>query len=181
MYCVTQGHSQTGIAFVYTSHVYWKMGMYQNATHLTLTDDELQTIVCIETLTLTFLRRFMCLDTILTTLCLSKRYWYLIQQPSLCANWLQVNYMRKIVSEGGCLRSIHTGNLLGVNYSLNNELYCSVWVHSHLPFFQLLRGIKSSIMGRVPSFLGIAWTEKFTPNKLQVWMDPDTLKVATWV
>ena len=72
MYCVTQGHSQTGIASVYTSHVYWKMGMYQNATHLTLTDDELQTIACIETLT--FLRRFMCLDTILTTLCLSKRY-----------------------------------------------------------------------------------------------------------
>ena len=68
MYCVTQGHSQTGIAFVYTSHVYWKMGMCQNATHLTLTDDELQTIVCIESLTLTFLRRLMFLDTILTTL-----------------------------------------------------------------------------------------------------------------
>ena len=34
----------------------------------------------------------------------------------------------------------------------NNGLYCTKWVHSHLLFGQLLRGLKSLIMGYVPIF-----------------------------
>ena len=58
-----------------------------------------------------------------------------------------------------------------MNYSLNNGLYFTKWTHSHLPFGQLLHGLKSSIMGCVPIFCDYVtmWTEKFTPNKLQVW------------
>ena len=48
-------------------------------------------------------------------------------------------------------RFIHTCDLLGMNYSLNNGLYCAKRVHSHLLFGQLLhqhfsrlRGLKSS-------------------------------------
>ena len=47
--------------------------------------------------------------------------------------------------------SIHTRDLLGVNYCmdylLNNGLYCTKRVHSHLFFGLLVPGVKSSIMG----------------------------------
>ena len=70
------------------------------------------------------------------------------------------------------LGSIHTCDLLGVNscvnYSLNNGIYCTKQVYSHLQFGKLFHGLESSIMGCVP----IAWTEKFTPNICQGWMDP---------
>ena len=50
----------------------------------------------------------------------------------------------------GDLDSIHTWDLLGVNYcldySLNNGLYCTKQAHSHLLFAQLLCGLKSWIM-----------------------------------
>ena len=39
-----------------------------------------------------------------------------------------------------------------LNYSLNNGLYCTTWANSHLLFSQLLHGLKSLIMGCVPSF-----------------------------
>ena len=58
------------------------------------------------------------------------------------------------------LGSIHTCNLLSLNYSLKNGLYCTKRAHSHLLFCQLLQGLKSSIIGCVPIFL-IVWTEKF--------------------
>ena len=54
----------------------------------------------------------------------------------------------------GC---IHTWDLLGVNYCvnylLNNGFYYTKWAHSHFLFGQLLRGLKSSIIGCVPIFL----------------------------
>ena len=62
----------------------------------------------------------------------------------------------------GDLWSIHTCDLLGVNYLLHNRLYCTKWALSHLLFGQLLHGVKSSIMGYVPIFFEIVWTEKFT-------------------
>ena len=43
---------------------------------------------------------------------------------------------------GSVLRSIHTCDLLDVNYSLDGGLYCTKWVHSHLLFGQLLPGLK---------------------------------------
>ena len=45
--------------------------------------------------------------------------------------------------------SIHTWDLLGGNYLLNNGLYCIKCALSHLLFGQLLHGLKSSIMGCV--------------------------------
>ena len=48
------------------------------------------------------------------------------------------------------LGSIGTCDLLGVNYSLHNGLYCTKWVHSYLLFGQLLHGLKSSIIYYVP-------------------------------
>ena len=50
------------------------------------------------------------------------------------------------------LESIHTCNLLGVNYSLNNGLCCTKWVHSHLLLGLLLHGLKGSVMSCVPIF-----------------------------
>ena len=49
------------------------------------------------------------------------------------------------------LGSIYTSDLLGVNYSLNNGLYCTK-VHLQLLFGQLLSRLKSSIMSCVPIF-----------------------------
>ena len=43
--------------------------------------------------------------------------------------------------------SIHTCDLLSVNYLLNNGLYCPKWSHSHLLFGQCLPGLRSSITG----------------------------------
>ena len=58
-----------------------------------------------------------------------------------------------------------------MNYLLNNGLYCTKRVHSHLPFGQLLHGLKSLTMGCVPIFV-IAWTEMFlkqsTPSLSQL-------------
>ena len=45
------------------------------------------------------------------------------------------------------LGSIHTCDLLGVNYLLNNRLNCTKRVHSHLLFRQLLQILKSSVVG----------------------------------
>ena len=54
------------------------------------------------------------------------------------------------------LPSMHSCNLLGVNYcvnySLNDGLYCTKWTHSHLLFGQLWHGLKSSMMGCAPIF-----------------------------
>ena len=47
------------------------------------------------------------------------------------------------------LGSIHNWDLTGVNYFLNNGLYCTKWVHSRLLLGQLLYGLKISIMGCV--------------------------------
>ena len=38
---------------------------------------------------------------------------------------------------------IHTCDLLDLNYSLNNGLYCTKWAHSHWLFGQLISGLKS--------------------------------------
>ena len=48
------------------------------------------------------------------------------------------------------LGSIHTCDLLGVNYLLNKGLYCTKWLYSHLLFGQCLPGLRSSIMGVYP-------------------------------
>ena len=48
--------------------------------------------------------------------------------------------------------SIHTCDLLHANYLLNNGFYCTMQPHSHLPFGELLHGLKSSRMGCVQIF-----------------------------
>ena len=54
--------------------------------------------------------------------------------------------------------SIHTCDLLGVNYLLNKGLYCMKCAHSHLLFGQLLHGLKRFMIGCVPIFLGcVLW------------------------
>ena len=50
------------------------------------------------------------------------------------------------------LRSIHICYLLGVNYPLNNEKYCTKRVHSHFLFDKLLHVLESSIMSLYPLF-----------------------------
>ena len=39
-----------------------------------------------------------------------------------------------------------------LTFRLRNGWHCTIWVHSHLRFGQLLHGLKSSIMGYVPIF-----------------------------
>ena len=53
--------------------------------------------------------------------------------------------------------------------SLNNGLYCTKSVHSHLIFCQHLSGLKSSIMGYITIFL---WLRRLNSsrNSWQVWM-----------
>ena len=53
--------------------------------------------------------------------------------------------------------------------SLNNGLYCTKSVHSHLIFCQHLSGLKSSIMGYITIFL---WLGRLNSscNSWQVWM-----------
>ena len=41
--------------------------------------------------------------------------------------------------------SIHTCDILGMNYSLNDRLYCTKWVHCHLLVGQPLCGLKRSM------------------------------------
>ena len=47
-----------------------------------------------------------------------------------------------------------------VNYLLHIELYRTKQAHSHLPFGQLLHGLKSSIKGFVQIFFAIVYTKK---------------------
>ena len=64
-----------------------------------------------------------------------------------------------LVAYEHAFRVNYTCDLLGVNYSVNNGLYCTKWTHLHLLFGQLLPGLKSLIMGCV-LFVMIACTEK---------------------
>ena len=67
----------------------------------------------------------------------------------------RVNWTAMIVDSA--LGSIHTCDVLDVNYSLDNGLYYTKWVLSHLLFGQLLLGLKSMY-----PFFTIVWTEKYT-------------------
>ena len=66
-----------------------------------------------------------------------------------CARTL--NEQHKIHSQDW-LGFIQTCDLLSVNYSLNNGVYCIKCAHSHLFFGQISLKLKSSIMGCVPFF-----------------------------
>ena len=60
--------------------------------------------------------------------------------------------MSSLMYEQLALGSIHTCDLLGVNYSLNNGLHCTKWAHSPLLFDHISCELTSSIMGCVSIF-----------------------------